>query len=394
MASSRSLTEKVYELEKTVAVAAESQKAIDQQFEHAQKQLREAFDALASRALRQNSEQFLQLARKSFEGEQKDAAAQLENRKQAIQAMVSPLRESLDKYNRFLQEAEKGRKEEYGSLAAQIERLGKETTSLTDVLRNPGVRGQWGQIQLRRVAELAGMIPYCDFQEQPSVQTEQGRRQPDMIVRLPNERTIVVDAKTPFDAFFESLNADQESHRQQCLQRHAETIDGHVRQLATKEYQAAYDRSPEFVVLFIPVESILYAAVRIRPQLLETAMGRGVLIASPTTLMALLKAVATGWKEQQLAQNAKRISELGQELHERIANATGHIEKLGKNLEQAVIAYNQFVGSYETRVMSSARRFGELGASSSKRLPDEIKPVEAVPRAIKPLVSEDNKPAR
>lgn len=387
-----SLQAELHSLEKDIAVARETQRGLEKHIDQAHKQLREAFQSLAGETLKQSTEQFLAMAKRSFESEQKDAAAQLEQRKQAIEGMLKPVRESLEKYNQSLQQIESARKEAYGGLKEQLgslvvdqRRLRKETASLVTALRRPEGRGRWGEMQLKRVAEIAGMIENCDFTEQSSVQSEGGRLRPDMKVMLPGGRTIIVDAKTPFDAFINAVESADEDEREKFLQQHVNQIETQVSNLARKEYQAQFERTPDFVVMFIPGESFLQPAVQRKPDLLERAMNRGVVIATPSTLISLLKVVALGWREQQIAENAKRISELGQELHERIATATGHVERLGKNLEAAVKSYNQFVGSFETRVLSSARKFKELGADSSKELPadGEVKQIEAAPREVR-----------
>lgn len=341
-------------------------------------QLRDAFKALAGDALKENTAQFLQLAHKTLEGEQKDALAQLEQRKQAIEALIKPVRENLQNYSQSLQQS-------YGSLTAQLklmaqdqDRLRKETANLVQALRRPEVRGRWGEIQLRRVAELAGMSAYCDFEEQVSTTTPDGRLRPDMVVRLPNQRCIIVDAKTPLEAYLSALECQDESLRQQYLSQHVAQIESKVRDLSGKGYTAQF-ATADFVVLFIPGECFLYAAADQRPDLWETALAKGVVIATPSTLIALLKIIALGWREQQLAENAEKISELGCELHERLVIALKHLAAVGGSLEKAVDAHNKFVGSLETRVLASARKFEELGAASANPLPD-LKPVELLPR--------------
>lgn len=368
------------------------------EFESLQKQARETFQALAGDALKQANEQFLQLARKTLESENKDAAAELEQRKQAIEAMLKPIRETLDKHTQAVGEMEKNREGAYQGLKQQLvsmmeaqRELRGETQGLVKALRRPEVRGRWGQMQLERVAELAGMVRYCDFFTEHTVDASgsggdgDGKLRPDMVVKLPSNRTIAVDAKTPIDAYLDSLDCHDDESRLGCLERHVRQIETQVSKLAAKAYQEQFDRSPEFVVLFIPGESFLQAALQVKPELLESAMTRNVLLASPTTLISLLKAVAAGWREQNVADNAKRISDLGVELHERIATATGYVEHVGKHLENAVKAYNQFVGSYESRVLPSARRLKDYGADSAKELPadGELRQVELLPREVR-----------
>jgi DNA recombination protein RmuC len=401
-AQARELSARCGQLDAELAAArTEAQVAVarlkSEQANHEQalKKVTETFDALAAKALEQSSKQFLQLASQKFQTEQKDAAAQLEQRKQAIEQLVKPVRETLDKYSESLGKMEAARVQAYGSLKEQLEgmlndqrRLRQETANLVAALRRPEVRGRWGEMQLRRVAELAGMIPNCDFTEQTSVTAgpDAARQRPDMVVKLPGGRTIVVDAKTPLDAFLSALEAIEDTQRETFFDQHAQQIETQVRRLAEKRYSDQFDRAPDFVVLFIPGESFLQAALQRRADLMESAFARGVVIATPATLIALLRAVALGWREQQIAENAQRISELGVELHERIATATGYIDAMGKNLEKTVKAYNSFVGSYESRVLSSARKFKDLGADSPKELPAEsaLPQIESAVREIKP----------
>lgn len=354
--------------------------------------LDDKFKSLAADVLKQSSEQFLQLAKENFDGKQKDAAAQLEQRKQAIESLVKPIRESLDKHAKAVTDIEKTREGAYQGLRQQLvsmiedqKTLRGETANLVKALRRPDVRGRWGEVQLKRVAELAGMVENCDFTEQGTL--TDGLR-PDMRVTLPGGREIVVDAKTPIDAFLAANEATTDADRDRELDRHVRHITDKIADLSSKRYQDQV-RSADFVVLFIPGESFLYAAASRRQDLIEYAMTKGVVIATPTTLVALLKAVALGWREEKIAENARKISDLGKELHERIAVSLAHVERLGRSLESSVKSYNQFVGSFETRVVTSARKFKELGADSSKELPADPTPqIEIVPREIKQTVSE------
>jgi DNA recombination protein RmuC len=244
------------------------------------------------------------------------------------------------------------------------------------------VRGRWGEIQLRRVAELAGMIENCDFTEQTSVRTSDGTLRPDMIVNLPSNRTIVIDAKTPLDAFISAVESQDDGQRSEHFERHANQMESKVRELSAKQYSAQFSQSPDFVVLFIPGESFLQAAVQLRPRMIEDAMEKNVIIATPSTLIALLKAVAMGWREQRLAENAQKISELGRELHSRLGTAFSHVGNLGKAVGSTVSHFNKLVGSLETSVLPQARRFLELGADSPKELPAQLEPVETLPREV------------
>jgi DNA recombination protein RmuC len=365
---------------------------VQKQFEQAQKQLRESFQNLANEALDRSSKRFVEMAKHQLEGKKTEFQNVLEQRKQAVEELVKPVRETLDKYQQNLQQMEQARQKAYGTLSQQVQQMAQdqrtlqqETRNLVQALRRPEARGRWGEMQLKRVAELAGMIEHCDFYEQSSVDSEAGRLRPDMLVQLPGERTIVVDAKTPVDAFINAVQSDDQDTQQQYMQQHVQQIETQVQQLAKKEYWSQFDRTPDFVVMFIPGESFLHAAAQRKPELMEQAMNRGVVIATPTTLISLLKVVALGWREERIAESARHISQLGQQLHERIATVTGHVEKLGKSLEQAVGHYNKFVGSFESRVLSSARKFKELGADSSKELPaeGEVQPIETNARELR-----------
>lgn len=387
-----SLKDQTHQLKREIDVAQQTQRNLQTQIEQAQKQLRESFANLANTALKQSRDDFLEMAKRTFDGEKKDAAHQLEQRKQAIEQLVKPVRETLDKYQHNIQQIEQARKEAYGGLREQLgtlvqdqRRLREETANLKNALRRPEARGRWGEMQLKRVAELAGMIEHCDFEDQITVWKGEAAQRPDMLVKLPGERIIVIDAKTPFDAFINAVEADDEAQREQYLAQHAQQLEAQAQALAKKAYWTHFEQCPDFVIMFIPGESFLQAAVQRKPELLESAMNRSVVIATPTTLISLLKVIALGWREQRVAENARRISDLGKELHERIATATGHVEKLGRNLEQSVKSYNDFIGSFESRVLVSARKFRELGADSPKELPGEgaVEPVETNPRELR-----------
>lgn len=377
-------------LQRDLQQCRQEMEAVKHERAHLIEQLRDSFKALAGDVLRTSQQDFLQLARQNFQNQQQQALAQLEQRKQAIESLLQPVRQTLERYNASIQQIESARQEAYGSLKAQVKammedqrRLRDETQKLVSALRRPDVRGRWGELQLRRIAELAGMVPHCDFDEQVTVRTDDGLYKPDMVVYLPAQRLIIIDAKTPMTAYLDAIQCEDEPQREQCFQRHVGHITQKVKDLAGKRYQDQMGRSPDFVVLFIPGESFLYPAVQRSPDLIERAMNLGVVIATPTTLLSLLKAVEVGWREQRLADNARRISELGRELHERVAIVTDYLDKLGTHLGRAVGAYNDLVGSFESRVLVSARKFKELGADSPKELPAEgqIKEVEALPRS-------------
>jgi DNA recombination protein RmuC len=389
--------QKCAEIAQDLAVTKQREQGAKEQFEEAQKQARDTFQSLANQVLEKSNASFLQLATKTLEGDKKEAAAQLDQRKQAIESLVKPIKESLDKHQKAVGEIEKEREGAYRSLRENLsnmmqdqQQLRSETSNLVSALRKPEVRGKWGELQLRRVAELAGMIPHCDFTEQLTTSNSEDRSlRPDMVVHLPAGREIVVDSKATMQAYLDALEASDDETRDQHLDRHVQHIETQITNLAGKNYQNQFERSPDFVILFIPGEAFLEAALRRKPQLYEAAFKKDIILAAPSTLIALLKAVHLGWREERVAENAETIRQLGEDLHERIAVATGHIDKMGKSLEQTVKNYNQFVGSYESRVVSSARRFKELGADSSKELPaeGEINQVEIPVREIKQIAN-------
>ncbi|MBB6430250.1 DNA recombination protein RmuC [Algisphaera agarilytica] len=355
------------------------------------KKLDDSLAGLATKSLNESNKQFLELAKKTFESEKKDADASLKQRQVAIETLVKPIQEKLQQTTQAINEIEKNRKEAYGGLkqhlAAMVtdqKQLRDETANLVKALRRPEVRGQWGEMQLRRVAELAGMAAHCDFTEQTSV--DSGALRPDMIVDLPGGRQIVVDAKTPITAYIDAAEATEDADRDTNLGRHVKHIEEKIAELSSKRYQDHF-ATADFVVLFIPGESFLYAAASRKPDLIENAMNRNVVIATPTTLISLLKVVALGWREEQLADNAKKIQDLGQELHKRVATLTRHLDNLGKAVGKTVEHYNKFVGSYESQVMVQTRKFQELGADSPKELPaeGEIEIIESSPRTLKAI---------
>lgn len=357
----------------------------------AEAKLGDTFKALSGNVLKDAQEQFLALAKERLGGQHKDAQAQLDQRKAAIENLLKPIEKSLKQHGEAVTRIEKEREGSYHALRQQIAsmqqaqgELRSETANLVKALRRPEVRGRWGEVQLRRVAELAGMIPHCDFDEQESVDTADARQRPDMVVKLPAGRTIVVDAKTPISAFVEAIECDVEADRERALQSHLRQMKQKVTDLSSKGYQAQFDRSPDFVVLFIPGESFLQAAVEREPGLIEWAMNLGVVIATPSTLIALLKAVEMGWREQRIAESAQQVQDLGVELHERLATVVKHFATVGTHLDRAVEAYNKTSGSIESRLLVTARKFKELGADSKKELPGEgaLPTVEVKPRRV------------
>jgi DNA recombination protein RmuC len=368
----------------------EERKAADEKLaliEKARAQLADAFSALSAEALRKNNQSFLELAQTTLGKFQEGAKGELEKRQQAITEMVRPMRESLEKVDAKIADLEKARADAYGSLTTQVRslfesqnELRRETSNLVRALRQPVVRGRWGEVQLRRVVELAGMTQHCDFYEQQSVETDDGRKRPDLIVRLPGGKTIVVDAKAVIAAYLDAIEAPDDATRAAHLQRHARQIKDRVDELGRKAYWEQFEPTPEFVVLFLPGEMFFSAALENDPTLLESAAERRVVLATPTTLIALLKAIFYGWRQQRLAENAQELSALGRELYERLSSMGGHLASVGKNLNQAVGAFNKAVGSIETRVFVTARKFKELGASAADAELAPLAPVEQLAR--------------
>jgi DNA recombination protein RmuC len=352
--------------------------------------LQNAFKALSAEALKTNNTSFLELAKTALESYQTRASGELEARSKAVETLVAPIKESLGKVEMHVQALENARQQAYGALTEQVrslltgqERLQLETGNLAKALRAPNVRGRWGEIQLRRVVELAGMVEHCDFVTQELVDTDDGRLRPDMVVRLPGGKQVVIDAKAPLDGYLEALEATDDAARTACLKKHARQVRAHLAKLSVKAYWEQFDDTPEYVVLFLPGEMFFSAALEQDPSLLDDGIQQHVLLATPTNLIAVLKGAASIWREVRIAESAQRISELGSELYDRMRTLAEHFGRLGKELDGAVQAYNQTVASLETRVLPGARKFKELGISG----PREIEVLVTVDRATRALQS-------
>jgi len=357
-------------------------------FKQAAEELSEKFKALSRDALKDNNQSFLELARATLGKFQESAKGDLELRTRAIDQLVRPLKESLEKVDGKIGELEKTRAGAYSELREQVKALATsqsqlqaETGNLVKALRAPHVRGRWGEIQLRRVVELAGMLQYCDFVEQETLATEDSRIRPDLIVRLPGNRTIVVDSKVPFDAFYESITTTDEVVRLAKLKEHARLVRAHITALSRKSYWETVQPTPEFVLLFLPGETFYSAALEHDPKLIEDGVSDKVIIATPTTLIALLKAVSYGWRQEQMAANAQEVSRLAKDLYDRLRTFTGHFADVGKGLDRALDSYNKGVGSLEARVLVTARKFKELGAITG----EEIETLEPIDKLARPL---------
>jgi DNA recombination protein RmuC len=352
----------------------------------AQLKLSDAFKALSSEALKQNNDSFLQLATAALGKYQDGAAKDLEMKSRSIGQVVEPLKEALTGMNTRINELEKARTEAYSGLREQVyslstlqQQLQKETTNLVQALRMPQVRGRWGEIQLRRVVEMAGMLEYCDFIEQQTLESEDGKLRPDMIIRMPNQRSVIIDCKTPLQAYLEALDAADEPMRTEKLRDHARQVRAHVTKLGTKAYGEKIEPAPEFTILFLPGEPFFSAALQHDPGLIEFGTQQKVILATPTTLIAMLYTVARGWREEKLAENAQRISDLGKTMFERVGTMAEYINDLKKGLDKSVESYNKMVGTFETRVMVTARKFKELGVGGK----DEIESPEQIERATR-----------
>ena len=354
----------------------------------AETKLRDAFSALSSQALKQNTESFLHLARASLGEFQKTATMDLEGRHKAIDALVAPLRESLTRVDSKLNEVERGRASSQAQLSEQLRSLSQaqnvlhsETTKLARALRSPNVRGQWGEIQLRRILESAGLLQEVHFDFKDSAHTDDGRVSPDVVIKLPGGKNVVVDAKVPLNAYLDAMETDEDQLRDQKLKDHARQLKDHVNRLANKNYWAHFQPAPDIVVMFVPGEALLSSAMQHDATLLEFSMGKGIMLASPLSLIALLKAIAYGWQQDMVAKNAQEISELGRNLYDRIAKLAEHFENVGRSLAKAVQCYNGAVGTLESRVLVTARRLKDKGVSPSEEF-RELETVDQTPRLL------------
>ncbi|RNC29633.1 MAG: hypothetical protein AWM53_00249 [Candidatus Dichloromethanomonas elyunquensis] len=354
----------------------------------AKEELSAGFKALSLEALKSNNQSFLELAKTTLERFQVQAVNDLDKRQTSIHELVKPLKESLEKVDGKINELEQKRAGAYEGLVKQIEymaigqeKLQRETNKLISALKAPTVRGRWGEIQLKRVVEVAGMIEYCDFAQQEEVISENGRQRPDMIIRLPGNKIIVVDSKAPLADYLEAIDTADDEVKNFKMLGHARQVKSHITKLASKSYWSQFNFTPEFVVMFLPGETFFSAALQFDPELIEYGAQQRVIMATPTTLIALLKAIAYGWKQEQMNENARQISELGKVLYERISVLTEHFLDIRKGLQNSIQAYNKAVGSYESRVLVTARKFGELGLAGD----NDIKELEIIEAGVREM---------
>ncbi len=390
-ALSQALTKNQIELAQTrVRLEEEKKQAVEkmQLILQAQETMKDSFKALASDTLKSQQTAFFDVAKTTFEKYSTDIRHEWVEKQQVITEVVKPLRESLDKVDSKIQELEKTRISAYASVTETLKNLNVaqnqlhvETNKLSRSLRASNVRGQWGEMQLKRVVELAGMIEYCDFVTQHTVDGQEGRHRPDLIIKLPNERVLVIDAKAPLQAYLEAIDAPTDELKAIKFKEHAKQVKKHLSDLSEKGYWESFAQTPEFVVLFLPGESFFGAALEADPQLIEFGAGKRVLMATPTSLIALLRTVALGWREQVMHEQTQKICELGKSLHERLATMCEHFSRLKKAIDASVDAYNKVVGSFEGRVLTSARKFEELGITSSQEM-SILEPIEKLTRSL------------
>ncbi len=360
----------------------------DSAFEMATARLAKEFSEMSQQSLHSNSETFLRLAEQNLGAHQEKAKRELSEREKAVEELVKPIRESLQASQKQITELENARSEAYGGIKAQLEAmqinqktLQQETKNLVNALRRPEVRGRWGEITLRRLVELAGMVEHCDFSEQVHTSGEEQNIRPDMVVRMPDQRQLVVDVKTPLDAYLEAVEAQDDAQKKLGLERHAKNVRAHIRMLASKAYWSQFEESPEFVILFIPGDQFLSAALNEEPDLIEFALSQQIILATPTSFVALLKAVAYGWRQLSLAENAREIRTLAEDLHTRISTFVGHMNRVGRQLASSVENYNKAVGSLERSVLPGARKFVELGVHEKKEI-EKLDTIDPIPRTM------------
>ena len=382
------LREQTIELETRLQLQQQHAEQARQNMEDLRQQFSDTFAALSSEALQKNNAEFLRLAKENFSRHQSEAEARLTAKETSFSNLIKPIKETLDKTDDQLRKLEKDRRETYGSISQYLDNMAKaqaglqtETRNLVQALRRPEVRGQWGELTLKRLVELAGLVEYCDFFEQVHSQHEDGTSRPDMVIRMPDQRDIVVDAKTPLDAYLSATEQATEEERVNQLRRHARQVRERVKELAKKAYWAQFKQAPDFVVLFIPGDQFLSAALEYDPQLLEDALRQKVILATPTSLVALLRAVAFGWRQLAVAENAERIRELGEDFYKRLSVFVDHLDKMGVSLGRSVDAYNKAVGSLERQLMPSARKFEAMGIEVKKSVA-EIEPIDKSPRSV------------
>jgi DNA recombination protein RmuC len=346
--------------------------------------LQETFQALADAALRSNQSAFLDAARTTLETTRAEMSGDLAQKQTAIEGVIQPLADSLGRLEVHVRELERAREKAYGSLGEQVQSLARETATLSTALRSPQTRGRWGEVTLRRVAELAGMVLNCDFQEQETREGDGVRIRPDMIVRLPGGRSLVVDAKVPLTAYLDAMGAPDPASRKAALQRHGQQVSEHVRQLSSKQYWSQFQPAPELVVLFLPGDHFFSAALECRPDLIEEALAKKVVIATPVTLISVLKGIAYGWNQEQLAENAEEIRRVASEMYDRVQSVHEHYSATGRLLEKTVAAYNSSVGSWDSRLVPSLRKMRELGVSNGEEpeAPEQIDLLARRPRAV------------
>jgi DNA recombination protein RmuC len=373
-----------------VTLEMERKAALEKQaaMESARAQLTETFSALSSQALKNNTEEFLKLAQENLKQYQVKAHSDLSEKEKAIENLVKPIKETLEKTEKQIRLMEHERKEAYGALTQHLHSMAQtqqalqgETRNLVKALSRPEVRGQWGELTLRRLAELAGMVEHCDFFEQEHTQTETGAQRPDMIVRMPGSREIIVDVKTPLDAYLRAIEAGDDETKARELEKHTKNIRDRIRELASKAYWNQFKHSPEFVVLFIPGDQFLSSALDQDHTLLENAMQQKVILATPTSLVALLRAIAYGWRQEALTENAEYIRQIGDELYGRLSTFADHLNKLGRSLAGSVQHFNKAVGSFDARILPSAKKFNEMGISANKDV-DRVEQVETTTRSL------------